>query len=1099
MCESNSAKNGLASAIKMLFAAVFVLLTFTGNMSAQDFTLKGKVVDEAGQPLIGAYVVLADSDNKEGAISDMDGNFSIVCQPQSVIEVFFLGYRTVTREVGKESFITVTMQPEGVSMEGVVVVAYGTQRKETLTGSISVVKSDNIIETPTTNISNALVGRVPGISSVQSSGEPGDNSATLRIRGVATLNSEGQDPLVVIDGIQSTTDAMNALDPNEIESVSVLKDASATAVYGVKGANGVVIITTKRGKTGAPKISLSYRFGLTQLTTRLKMLDSYRYALLRNEAIANDGDISKNQYIFDEIELWKFLVGRDYTPNEVNAMPGLSDDQRQALIDRPALYYRSEDNYEKQFGGLAPQQQYNINISGGTDRVKYFASVGYVSQEGLFRNAKYQNVDNNSYYDRYNFRSNVDVDVIKDCLQLSVDLDGSIQNSEGILGKDGDVTSQSSRHKQMLVMILSGSPFTGPGIVEDKLINQYIKAYNPLDGRGGNGTSATADIIMSPKLISRTSTFNATARLRHDMKYLTEGLSLSGSVSYKDIYRKARKETYMPQTYQVGIDPENPMEYVFYGGTTSPVNIDDNISSSGYNYKSYSLYLEAKLEYKRKFGKHDVYGLLLYNAQKSSNPGLQYLVPSGMIGSAARFTYSFDDRYLFEVNMGYNGSENFPEGKRFGFFPAFSLGWILTNEPYMPKNNILTFFKLRASYGEVGNDKIGGNRFLYLPSTWTYNGSGMASGYGAYFGYSDGTSLPAYYEGAYESRLGNPNVTWERAKKANVGVDINMFNDRLSIVGDLFYEYRNGILWSYDSSPVIIGAIPPMGNIGKMNNKGYELQVSWSDNIGHFRYSIGAGVSYAVNKILYMDEPNNPYEWMNNTGFSYNQYRGYVSSGFYDNADEALNRPYITLDGNRVQAGDIRYVDLNGDGIIDSKDEAPIGWSNLPRYSFNGTIDLYWKGFSLSALFTGSYGGSMMIGSHYMLNPFYMNNGSAQEFHYDWRWTPEKAVSGAEIRWPRASLRNEDTQNGAANDIYLYSTEHVKLKNLEIGYTFTGKWLQAAKLQSVKLYVSGNNLWTFGSQLPDGYDPEQADTGGASDGYLYPPTRIFNIGVNLQF
>ena len=303
MRDSSSAKNGPAAALRMLLAAVIVSLTFVHSALAQDFTLSGRVVEENGLPLIGAYVVIAGSGNTEGTITDTDGKFSIVCPPQSSIEVSYLGYKTVTHEVMNRASATIRMEPEGMSMEGVVVVAYGTQRKETLTGSISVVDSDNIIETPTTSLSNALVGRVPGISSVQSSGEPGDNQSTLRIRGIATLNSEGQDPLVVIDGIQSTTDAMNALDPNEIESISVLKDASATAVYGVKGANGVVIITTKRGKSGAPRINLSYRFGLTQLTTKLKMLDSYRYALLRNEAIANDGDISKNQYIFDEVEL----------------------------------------------------------------------------------------------------------------------------------------------------------------------------------------------------------------------------------------------------------------------------------------------------------------------------------------------------------------------------------------------------------------------------------------------------------------------------------------------------------------------------------------------------------------------------------------------------------------------------------------------------------------------------------------------------------------------------------------------------------------------------------------------------------------------------
>ena len=773
MRDSSSAKNGPAAVLRMLLAAVIVSLTFVHSAFAQDFTLSGRVVDENGLPLIGAYVVIAGSGNTEGTITDTDGKFSIVCPPQSSIEVSYLGYKTVTHEVMNRASATIRMEPEGMSMEGVVVVAYGTQRKETLTGSISVVDSDNIIETPTTSLSNALVGRVPGISSVQSSGEPGDNQSTLRIRGIATLNSEGQDPLVVIDGIQSTTDAMNALDPNEIESISVLKDASATAVYGVKGANGVVIITTKRGKSGAPRINLSYRFGLTQLTTKLKMLDSYRYALLRNEAIANDGDISKNQYIFDEVELWKFLAGRDYTPNEVNAMPGLTDDQRQYLINRPALYYRNDDNYDKQFGGVAPQQQYNINISGGGKFMKYFVSMGYYGQEGAFQNAHYMGHDANSTYDRYNIRSNLDITVSRNT-DISVDFGGQITGKSGILGSenDGDPTGNYSRYKAMLVNILCNTPFVGPGIVDDRLITAY--STSPLQNKGGYGYSPMTAILTSPILDTYAADLNVNARINHRMDYLTEGLTLSGTVSYNGTYSKSRVIWGNVPTYTMYRNPDNPLEYIYSGGVMNAQGIEDG----SYRSKWRKLYLEAKLDYARSFGKHDVTGMILMNAQKVFDPSLAYQTPAGLVGIAARATYQYDERYLAEFNMGYNGSENFPEGERFGFFPAFSIGWIITNEPFFPKNDWLTWLKIRGSYGEVGNDKIGGRRFLYLADTWGYMSDGSVSN-GYYFGNTDGSAHDPYYQGAYENVIGNPDVTWEVARKYNLGLEMNLFSDRL--------------------------------------------------------------------------------------------------------------------------------------------------------------------------------------------------------------------------------------------------------------------------------------------------------------------------------
>ncbi len=1080
----------------LLTLMLLALATPLFAQGGRDIT--GKVVDSDGAPVPGAGVVILDEGRtKGGVVTDQDGAFTLKVNPGNSIQVSCIGFETQTISVGQTREFNIVLRPDAELLGEVVVVGYGAQRKETLTGSISVIKSDAIIESPTTNLSNALVGRVPGISSLQSSGEPGDNEATLRVRGIGTLNAEGQDPLVVIDGVQSTIDVMNTLDPNEIQSISVLKDASATAVYGVQGANGVVIVTTRRGAMGSARVSFSYRYGITQLATKLRMLDSYHYALLRNEAILNDGDISKNQYLFNEVQLWKFLANRDYTPTELSLMPGLTEAQRSSLENAPALYYRSDDWFDRQFGGVAPQQQFNVNVSGGKDRVRYFTSAGWTRQDGLFRNGVYANVDNNSHYNRYNFRSNVDVDFTRNT-SLSVNLGGSIEHNRGILGKDGDISSAGSRHKQMLVQILSAAPFAGPGMLDGKLVSEYIKSLNPLDGMG-TAYSATAYLIGCSLLDTRTSNLSATARLTHKMDYLTPGLSLSAAVSYSDLYRKSSVENRSAPMYRVGRDKTDPTLIYFFGGTIAPTTVTDNAS---YNYKSNSLYLEAKAEYSRTFNRHAVSALLLANAQQRRNPSLAYNVPSGMMGTAFRATYSYDNRYFVEFDAGVNGSENFPKGKRFGFFPAMSLGWILTNEPFMPKNDWLTFFKVRVSYGEVGNDKVGGSRFLYLPSTWSYtsgmNSDGVGGGHGAYFGPSDGSALPIYYQGAIESRLGNPDVTWERARKTNAGVDIKLFRDRLSVESDIFYEKRSDILWSYGSTPAFVGATPPMGNIGKMENKGYEIQASWSDSVGGFYYSIGGGVSYCVNKILYMDEAQNPYEWMNSTGYSYGQYKGYHTEGFYNTVEEALNRPYITTDGNKVQPGDIRYIDLNGDGVIDSKDRAPIGWSNLPRYTFNGNITLSYKGIGISALFTGAAQGSMPIASHYMLNPFYMQTGSAQWFHYDGRWTAEKAAAGDRITWPRASLRNEDTQNGLMNDLYLQSTAFFRLKNLEVSYLIKGKLLSKAHISSMKVYLSGNNLFTVSGMIP-GYDPEQSDSGGAADGYLYPMTRSYNIGVNIQF
>ena len=1076
----------------LLICAAAVLLCH--DLYAQDSTreIRGRVCDETDFPLAGA-AVMADG-SKEGTVTDGNGHFSLSV-PDNVrtVTITYLGYLSQTVSVS-DAFMDIRLKEDLNMLEELVVVGYGKQKKETLTGSISVVDSKSLVASPAANISNALVGRVPGIVSTQLSGEAGNDATTIRIRGIGTFNSSGLDPLIVIDGIESNMSTLNALDPNEIESLSVLKDASSTAVYGVRGANGVIIVTTKRGETGKVNINFTYRFGLSQMVSMLKPLGAYEYALYRNEAIMMDSDTSKESYFFDDIDLWKFRNNRDYTPDEIEMMV-LSDEDKHTLLTSPALYYRSHDYINELFGGLAPQQQYNINISGGGKFMKYFVSMGYYGQEGAFQNAHYMGHDANSTYDRYNIRSNLDITVSRNT-DISVDFGGQITGKSGILGSenDGDPTGNYSRYKAMLVNILCNTPFVGPGIVDDRLITAY--STSPLQNKGGYGYSPMTAILTSPILDTYAADLNVNARINHRMDYLTEGLTLSGTVSYNGTYSKSRVIWGNVPTYTMYRNPDNPLEYIYSGGVMNAQGIEDG----SYRSKWRKLYLEAKLDYARSFGKHDVTGMILMNAQKVFDPSLAYQTPAGLVGIAARATYQYDERYLAEFNMGYNGSENFPEGERFGFFPAFSIGWIITNEPFFPKNDWLTWLKIRGSYGEVGNDKIGGRRFLYLADTWGYMSDGSVSN-GYYFGNTDGSAHDPYYQGAYENVIGNPDVTWEVARKYNLGLEMNLFSDRLQFTGDLFLEKRDNILWNLGTVPGIVAADLPPANIGKMTNQGYELTLKWQDHVRYFNYAIGFNVSYAENRIDYMDEPAYPYEWMNTTGFSYGQYKGYRTDGFYNNQAEASNRPFISKDGNKVQAGDFRYVDIDGDGVINANDMVPIGYSNLPRYQFSSTIDLEYKGFSVSLLFTGSYKGSMKIGgSEYITNPFYMNNGAALDFQYYGRWTPEKAAAGIEPTFPRASMRTYDSQNGAMNDKWLFSTQFIRLKNAEIGYAFTNLGrLEKAGISQIRLFLNGTNLLTFLSDLPSGFDPELQDSDGSSGGYLYPLARTYSIGVNIQF
>lgn len=1065
-------------------------------------SVTGRVRDEKGNALPGATVILKGSSNI-GTTTDADGDFTLRI-PDSVknpvLVVSYVGYNPKEVVVGARTSVSVSLDPNDNGLNEVVVVGFGQQRLPTVTGEIGVVGGKELTQTPVANVTNMLIGRTAGLSGIQNSGEPGQNATTIRIRGIATLN--GADPLIVIDGIQQPTEqpytVLNAMDANEIENISVLKDASATAVFGIRGANGVIVVTTKRGRTNKPQFSFSANHAFTKAASLFQTADSYQFALLRNEAIRNaqaSGDNSFNQLLFTDSELWKFQNNRDYTPAEIEAM-GLPASQRDALLNSPALYYSSHNYYKEQFGGIGTQKQYNLNVSGGTDRVKYFVSLGMFGQTGILANTNYGGANNNPNFQRYNFRSNFDIDVAKN-LQLTFNIAGQSAVSK-VPGAGNSSADFGNRYQNIIQNILENSPFIGPGIVDGRLVTGFVglpgDPTNPIGNKGGSGATPLAQLLTAGSRTMYTTTLTSTVTLRHTMDYLTPGLKAHGTVAYDDSYTKGFAKTISIPQYNVMRNPANPAELVFIGGQVNPASTADNVGNSSWN----KLYLEAAVNYDRSFGPHTVSGLLLGNAQRYTANGQGYNTPSGLMGLVGRVTYNFKERYLMEFNMGLNGSEQFAPGQRFGYFPAVSGGWVLSNEPFFPKNGWLSWAKIRGSYGEVGNDQLGGRRYLYLPNTWAYNGRGY------FFGNGDGSSANPYFSGAQETALGNPNITWERAKKTNIAADLKFFGEKLSLTAALFWEKRDNILVRLGTVPATYGVDPgniPPANVGKVSNRGYELTGEWRDQLGAVSYFVRGNFSYARNMIDYQAEAPYPFPWMNSTGYSIGQYKGLLTDGFYNTAEELNNRPFNTLGGNNARLGDLKFRDINGDGILNDQDVVPIGYANLPRIAYNASLGFSYKGFDVNALFIGTAQGSFPQYGYILSTPFAKNVGAVLQYAYDGRWTAEKAAAGLPINYPSISFSGSQSNNSRLSDFWLKANDFTRLKNLEIGYTFSASntLLRKASVRGLRVYVNGNNLYTWGSHLIDGIDPEQADTGKNSMGYLYPLTRTVNLGASLQF
>ena len=1006
--------------------------------------LSGIVRDESGEPIIGASVLVKGT--KVGTVTNAEGEFSLDVPASGMLVISYMGFATREVPITSHSNLKITLnEDEAQNLNEVVVVGYGTQKKASVTGAIASVTTKDLVQTPQANISNMLVGKMPGLIAMQRSGAPGEDNSTLLIRGVSTF-SDNTAPLVMIDGVERPN--YNGLDPNEIESVSILKDASATAIYGVRGANGVILITTRKGQKGKPHLSYSGNVAVQSPTALPHYLNSAQYCEMYNEALKNDAYTKGTAYV------------PRFTDEDIRLYRDGTDPIMHPNTDWVGTFLRK----------ASLRTQHNFNISGGTDRVKYFISAGFFNQGGMYKYTKIdRDHDVNASDTRYNFRSNLDFNITQDfkaVVQLSTQIN--------------DIRTPGLGNSNLWKEISWATPLGTPGMVDGKLVRleNTIDDENPWQALLNNGYKNTF-----------ANTINTTLRFEYDLsRLLLKGLSVHASTSYDSYYNSRRLSVKTMQTFVPKRDPNDPTHIILV-----PQN-EAGTWGGGFEYdKNRKVYFETAIHFDRTFGKHQATALLLYNQSKYYAPNLAYHVPNAYQGIVGRVTYGYANRYLAEFNMGYNGTENFAAGRRFGFFPAVSAGWVVSEEPFFPKNNWVVYMKLRATYGEVGNDKIGGDRFLYLPSVYGET-SGKLTGYN--FGSS---ANPVYSQMIEEKRLGNPLLTWEKARKLNLGVDMNFLKNHLTVSFDYFKERRNNILSNRNSAPMLIGASLPAYNMGEMENAGFELDVNYRNNIRDFNYWGRFNYSFARNKILFQDEVPEKYAYQMRTGRRVGQFYGLLFDGFYNSWEEinALDRPVSSWNGNRLQPGDMRYVDVNKDGKIDMYDMVPIGYSPTPEIIYGFSVGCSWRGIDFSALFQGASHVSIKYFGR-ALWPFINAHNSAKTLILE-RWTQERYERGEAINFPRLSMSpSRDTDNNYQDsNFWIRNADYLRLKNVEIGYTFRKGQLKALGLESLRLYVSGTNLFTWTDVID--LDPEAPSKGGATEINTYPLQKIYNVGINVQF
>ena len=1093
----------------MQFAVAFAAMTFAPwvgqNLRAevlnvqQSTAIKGTVVDENNEPVIGATVLAVDGKNTQGSVTDFDGNFSINVKPGQKIKITYIGYDEAI-VVAKQGMRVQLKVSAGVELQGVEIVAYGVQKKVTVTGAISSVKSEDLVRTSVGSVNNVLGGQLSGVTTVQYSGEPGSDAAEIFVRGKATWGDSA--PLIQVDGVERT---MADIDPNEIESVTVLKDASATAVFGVRGANGVVLITTKRGAEGKAKISVSTSWTALSPTKMVEQASSYEYANFYNQMSYNDylqrANVAVANGTFGSVDA--YMAENAFAPSFSDAIIQKFKDGSDPIRfpnTRWADYIMKD---------ITLQQQHNLNISGGTDRVKYFISAGYYSQDGLFK--EFDRGYNYGYqYQRFNYRGNLDLKATK-TTTLSFNVAGNVNDA------DKPYTGQGSGG--MIKNIYYATPFSSPGIVDGKMVyctTDYTDGLN-LPFLGGSGMAYYGNGFMQTNV----NKLQMDLVLDQKLDFITKGLSAKIKGSYNSAFTVNKQGNCGVATYNPLVQYDEAGKVIYNADGTPYIvyrqNGNDTDPSYGYSQgKSRDWYLEGSVNYSRTFGKHTVNGLLLYNQSKqyyysgSSYPD----VPRSYVGLVGRVTYDYANKYLAEFNVGYNGSENFAPGRRFGTFPAGSIGWIASEEKFWkPISKVVSFFKLRASWGLVGNDKtVDAIRFMYLADPYFTGSYGLITNclsnaldtYGYLFGnaQSGTVSGTSGIAGAYESAKNNPDVSWEKAFKQDYGFDVNFLDDKIRATFDYYREHRTDILVRDYTVPSTIGFTMPYTNAGETKSWGWEVSLSYNDKIGKdFRFWSKLNLSYNQNEIIEMKETPQKNEYMFARGHRIGARSMYKFWKYYEGEqtkaeyEQTFGTPFPTQLVANLQPGDCVYVDLDQDGKIDQNDMTrDNGFTDDPEYMAGLTFGFNWKRLTFNAQFTGAWNVSRYI-TDVFRQPFFCSSNTTQggllSYHVNDTWTPE-INEDPNALYPRATWSNA-VQNYAGSDLWEKDAKYLRLKTISLSYDFINPAFKKIGMTKCEVTLSGYNLFTL---TPYKWgDPETR----ASNSPSYPLQRTYTVSLNVGF
>lgn len=1025
---------------------LYAILFFPLYLSAQDSMVRGKVIEaETNEPLPGVTIQIENS--TRGVTTDIDGTFEIRAVSSEKLVFSFLGMESQTVNVGNKTYIEVTLKQAASELDEVTVVAFGKQKKESVIASVSTVQP-SVLQVPSSNLTTAFAGRIAGLISYQRTGEPGQDNAQFFIRGVTSFGTGKVDPLILIDGVEMTTEDMARLTTDDIASFSIMKDANATALYGARGANGVIMVTTKEGREGEVKIQFRAEGSFSSPTENVEFADPVTYMKLHNEAVRTRNPGTRLPYEEKKI---------NYTERGIDPVRYPTVDWQDLLFDKNTF-----------------NQRYNLNISGGGKIARYYIAASYSKDNGILKVDKRQNFNNNIQLNKFALRSNVNVNLTP-TTEAIVRLNGVFDDYQGPLDGGTDLYNKAVRANPVYFL-----PYYEPD--EANIYTKHILFGN---ASSGNYLNPYAEMLKGYKSNDRSSMY-VQFELKQNLDFITKGLSTRAMFNVNRFAQLEVRRQYNPFFYTLAPQIGNSQNYTLIalnpdGGTDYLDYVPGNREMEN------TMYFEGALQYNTNIAeKHSLSGLMVFTLREQKDNTyntLQLSLPQRNAGLAGRATYAFADRYFFEANFGYNGSERFSKNERWGFFPSAGVGWIVTNESFMqPYKNILSKLKLKATYGLVGNDAIGAveDRFYYLSNLNMSDGDrGIA------FGDTWGYSRP----GISISRYEDPYITWEVSKKANYGIEINLWND-LEIQADYFRENRSNILQTRADIPTTMGLqATPKANIGSANGSGVDISVDYNKAFNKDFYAIIRGnFTYAASKFEIYEEPdyasvNTP--WRSHKGKKISQRWGYIAERLFLDEEEVKNSPTQTF--GEYGAGDIKYKDINRDGRIDENDLVPIGYPTTPEIIYGFGLSLGYKKIDFSCFFQGSGRSSFWINPA-SIAPF-IGERSLLQIVADSHWSEDNRNIYA--FWPRLS-DTENSNNNQTSTWWMRNGAFMRLKTLELGYTLPEKIIQPIHSTNARIYVSGSNL--FQIRKFKLWDTEQA-----GNPFNYPLQRVINIGFNIEF